>query len=130
MRRITLPSIRTWFAPAGRGASSRGDQPGAELERGKGLIIIDGSENKPVNPIGEAILQSIDQCRYEKQIILPGEYQTYKIEEKLKCLERIILSAKYFARDNFEGRNYIQQILDRFRHIKDRGTKNKILTVK
>jgi hypothetical protein len=101
-----------------------------KIRKGKGLIIIDRQEHKPLNEIGEAIFQSVEQCRYEKQIILPGEFQTYKNDEKVKCLERIILAVKFFAQENFEDRRYIKQLQERFAQIQSIGQKNRILTLK
>lgn len=101
-----------------------------KIGKGKGLLIINGRDSKPVNEIGEAIIQSMDRCRYEKQIILPGELQTYKTLEKIQCLERIILSVKYHAGSRFEDRHYIQSLLNRFAQIQNARQKNRILTLK
>lgn len=99
-----------------------------KIEKGERLIHLPGEEIKPKNEVGEAIYQSMEKCRYEKDIILPGEIQSYSKEEKLKCLERIVLSAKYLARGNFEGRNYMQELLARFDKIKDLSLKKKVIT--
>jgi len=96
-------------------------------KRGK-RIHLPGEEIKPKNEVGEAISQSMENCRYEKRIILPGEMQSYTQEEKLKCLERIILSVKFLAKGNFEGRNYIQALLARFAKIKEVSLKKKVIT--
>ena len=99
-----------------------------KIETGEKLIHIPGEEIKPKNEVGEAIFQSMDKCRYEKEIILPGEIQTYTKEEKIKCLERIILSVKFLAKGNFEERNYIQELLVRFDKIKELSLKKKVIT--
>lgn len=101
-----------------------------KIEKGKGLLFISERENKPVNQIGEAIIQSIDLCRYEKKIILPGELLVYTTEEKIKCLERIILSVRHFAQDSFKERRYIQKVLDRFQQIQNNSQRSRILTTK
>jgi len=100
-----------------------------KIEKGKKLIHIPGEEIKPKNELGEAIYQNIEKCRYEKEIIVPGEIQSYTQEEKIKCLERVILYAKSTAKGNFEGRNYIQELLDRFTKIKELSLKKKVIPI-
>ncbi|MBC8358585.1 MAG: hypothetical protein ISS41_01795 [Candidatus Aminicenantes bacterium] len=97
-----------------------------KIKKGKGLIITPDEKSKPKNEIGEVIYQSIDKCRYEKKIILPGEIGTYKKEEKIQCLERIILSVKFLAREDFEGRKYIEQVIKRFSQIEELSRQKKI----
>ncbi len=99
-----------------------------KIEKDKGLLFIPEEKSKPKNEIGEAIFQNIERCRYERKIILPGEIATYKKEEKIRCLERIILAAKFGAKGNFEGRNYIDQVIKRFARIKDLSRQKKITT--
>jgi len=99
-----------------------------KIEKGEKRIHLPGEEIKPKNEVGEAIGQSMENCRYEKGIILPKEIQSYTQEEKFKCLERIILSAKFLAKGNFEGRNYIQELLARFAKIKELSYKKKVIT--
>lgn len=99
-----------------------------KFEKGEGLLYIPNEKIRPRNEIGEAIYQNIEKCRYEKKIILPGETDTYKKEEKIQCLERIILSVKFCAKDNFEGRNYIQQLITRFEKVKELSRQKKVVT--
>jgi len=100
-----------------------------KINKGESLIHIPGRETGPKNEIGEAIYLSMEKCRYEKEIILPGEIQSYKKEEKIKCIEQIILSVKFWAKGNFEERNYIQQLIARFAKIKELALKKKVLTI-
>ena len=99
-----------------------------KIEREKGLLFTPEEKTKPKNEIGEAIFQNIERCRYERRIILPGEVATYKREEKIQCLERIIFGVKFWAKRNFEGRNYIEQVIKRFARIKDLSRQKKIIT--
>lgn len=99
-----------------------------KFEKGKGLLYIPEEKMRPKNEIGEAIYQSMEKCRYEKKIILPGETDIYKKEEKIQCLERIILSVKFCAKDNFEGRNYIHQLITRFEKVKELSRQKKVVT--
>jgi hypothetical protein len=98
-----------------------------KIEKDKGLFFIPEEKSKPKNEIGEAIFQNIERCRYERKIILAGEVATYKKEEKIQCLERIIFGVKFWAKGNFEGRNYIEQVIKRFARIKDLSRQKKII---
>ncbi|GAH49748.1 unnamed protein product [marine sediment metagenome] len=99
-----------------------------KIEKDKGLLFISEEKSKPKNEIGEAIFQNIERCRYERKIIFPGDAATYKKEEKIQCLERIIFGVKFWAKGNFEGRNYIDQVIKRFAKIKDLSRQKKIIT--
>ncbi len=99
-----------------------------KIEKDKGFLFIPEEKNKPKNEIGEAIFQNIERCRHERKIILPGDTVTYKKEEKIRCLERIIFGVKFWAKGNFEGRNYIEQVIKRFARIKDLSRQKKVIT--
>jgi hypothetical protein len=99
-----------------------------KVEKGRSRLIVPGEDHKPKNQAGEAVLAAVDNCRYERQIILAGGLETYKKDEKVRALERIILTAKSLAKKNLEGRNYLQHVLDRFARFKDFSQKQKILT--
>lgn len=90
-----------------------------KIERDKGYLFIPEDKIRIKNEMGEAIYQNIENCRYEGKIIIPGKTGTYNKEEKIKCLERIILSVKYWAKNNFEARNYTEQLVARFSKLKD-----------
>ncbi|MFQ6109408.1 MAG: hypothetical protein ACE5L7_07635, partial [Candidatus Aminicenantales bacterium] len=60
-----------------------------KVKKGRGVLLVPDEKIGPKNELGEAICESIEKCRYEKKIILPGETNTYSTDEKIKCLERI-----------------------------------------
>lgn len=93
----------------------------------KKFIIMPEENMKPRNETGEAIYQNIQNCRYEKKLILSENIQTYKKEEKLKCLERIIISVKHIIREDIEGRIYLEQLFDQFARIEKLSLQKKIL---
>lgn len=99
-----------------------------KVDKGKRVLFLPNEKTGPKNDVGEAIYQNIEECRYEKKIILPGVNDIYREEEKIKCLERIILSVKFWAKGSFEDRNYIQQLIERFAHLKELSTQKKIIT--
>jgi hypothetical protein len=100
----------------------------SKIEKDKGLVFMPEKSPRPQDELGEAIYQTIEQCRFEERIIMPGKSQTYSKEEKLKVLDRIIDTAKYLSRGNFEGRSYLQAVQERFSKIQDLGQQKKILT--
>lgn len=99
-----------------------------KVREGKSSLFIPGRETGPKNEVGEAVYENVEKCQYEKRIVLPGETQFYKTEEKIKCLERIILSLKFRAKGNFEGRNYIEQLISRFAKIEELSRQKKVIT--
>jgi hypothetical protein len=99
-----------------------------KVEKEKGLIIVPDSRLQPKNDLGEAIFQSLQQCRYEKKIILPGSIQTYKKEEKIRCLDRVIFAAKQIAGDHIQGQRYLMQLIERLAKLNELSHQPKIIT--
>lgn len=100
-----------------------------KVEKGRSRLILPGEDHKPKNQLGEAVYKSVENCRYQRPIILTSGQETYKQEEKLRILRREILTAKAVSEDNLEGRTYLQQIIDRFAKIKDLSQKQKVITL-
>jgi len=98
-----------------------------KIEKGKRILIVPDEKTGPWNELGEAIYQSVEKCRYEKKIVLPGDKESYSSGEKIKCLERISFSVKYWAKDNFEGRNYTERLLERFSRLQQSSRQKKLI---
>lgn len=98
------------------------------LDKGQSLVIFPQRDGKPKNEIGEAILQSLANCRYQRNIILSDGSEVYKNEEKLQCLERVIFGAKSWIGENLEGRNYIQNLIEQFAKIQELSRQKRIIT--
>lgn len=91
-----------------------------KIEKQKSLLILpDERASKPKNDLGEAVFLTVENCRYEKRIILPGEYQKYTKEEKIKCLDRTMLTVNYYMGEELNQRNYLNQLFQRFSRIKN-----------
>jgi len=99
-----------------------------KIEKEKSLLIKPEDKSKPRNEIGESIYQNIERCRYERKIVIPGETGAYKKDEKIRCLERVMLSIRFWAKGNFEGRNYIEKLISRFSRIEELFRQKKIIT--
>jgi hypothetical protein len=90
-----------------------------KIEKGKTILLLARENSRVKNEIGEAVFQSLEQCRYERQIILPQTIAGYSKEEKLKCLENVILAVKFMAKGDLDGRGYIQDLIERFGRLKE-----------
>lgn len=91
----------------------------AEKEKSR-LIVPDTRElKKQKNKLGEAVFQTMENCRFEQRIIIPGEYQRYTKEEKIKCLDWIKLTVDYHMGGELDKRNYLNQLAHRFSELKN-----------
>lgn len=90
------------------------------VDKEQNLIIVPDAPSKTKNELGERIFQSLQQCRYEKRIIIPGISQAYKKEEKIRCLDRVIFSVKQIAGDQIQGQRYLLQLIERMKKLSDR----------
>jgi hypothetical protein len=104
------------------------DYAKAKIEKGKSKLVLPEGENSPKNEVGEAIFRSIEGCRYQRAIILPQQVEIYKKEEKLACLDNVILGLKYLAKDDLNGRTYIADLSDRFAKVKELSRQKRLIT--
>jgi len=91
------------------------------------LILSSPKEGHVKNEAGEAVYGSLEQCRFEKKIILPQDVEKYSSEEKLKCLDNVILGIRSLARGHLAGRTYIEDLARRMDRIKELSTQTKFL---
>jgi len=99
-----------------------------KIEKDKGLLFIPDEKSKPKNEIGEAIYQSVERCRYEQKIIIPGEQDVYKKDEKIRCLERVMHSVQFLSKGNLKARTYLEQLISRFSKLKKLSQQKQIIT--
>jgi hypothetical protein len=92
------------------------------------LILSPGREAPARNEAGEAVYASLDQCRFEKKIILPQDVEKYSSKEKLKCLDNVILGIKFLAKGDLAGRAYLQNLARRMERLKELSSQKKLLT--
>jgi hypothetical protein len=85
-----------------------------KTERARTTLLVTEEAGRPSNEPGEVVSQTVEETRFEGKIILPLPLQVYKKEEKLKCLEQVILTVKRLAADDLEGRNYLAELGRRF----------------
>jgi len=96
------------------------------LEKKGSLILLSDTALDSSSPLGEAVINSMEGCRYQKRIILPGESLSYSIEEMLKVLDRILLSVRTAAGENLSGTNYLEQMLMRISQLQSASEENNL----
>jgi hypothetical protein len=99
-----------------------------KVEKGKPRLLVSEDPGRPRNELGEAVYLAVEQSRYERQIILPQAVQAYQKEEKVKCLEQVILAVKHTARTNLGSRTYLEELNRRFARLKDSSPSKKIIS--
>lgn len=104
------------------------DYAKAKIEKGKSKLVLPGEENSSKNEVGKAVFESIERCRYERAIILPQAVEIYKQEEKLACLDNVILGLKYLAKDKWDGRTYIHDLIQRFAKLRELSHQKRLIT--
>lgn len=98
-----------------------------KMDKGKGILVIPGESRKPANELGEAILAAADRARWEAPVLLTSGLESYSREEKLRCLDRIILSVRHSAKGDPDGRAYLADLVVRFTRLRDLSQKSRIL---
>ena len=101
-----------------------------KVAKGTSRLLLPGWSDPFQNDVGELIFKSLENCRYQRSIVLPGSFETYATEEKRKCLENVILTAKYTAGQSLEGRKYVDSLIERFAGIKELAkTRKSVATI-
>ncbi|MBM3294039.1 MAG: hypothetical protein FJY82_05885 [Candidatus Aminicenantes bacterium] len=98
-----------------------------KLVRGGGRVVLPGGERRAGSPVGEAVWQSLERCRFERSLLLEAGSGGYTFEEKVFVLDRLIAAAKSAARGDFQGRAYIERMLASFEKLKDVSRPSKLI---
>ncbi len=99
-----------------------------KLAKGRSVLFVPGEDRRPGNEVGEAIFRSMENCKYERQVILTAAAEGYTNEEKDQCLDRLILAAKTWARKDDTGRAYIDHLREQFARIAEMSATAKVIT--
>jgi len=91
----------------------------AKLLRSRQVLILPGEIVQRPSEAGEAVFLSVEKCRYERRIILPGSQAAYSQEEKGKVLEHILQAARSQASDSSNGRSFLDGLLARHRRAEE-----------
>jgi hypothetical protein len=98
------------------------------VEKNRARLLLPREEGRVKNELGESILQSLEQCRYQRKIILLQDLERYTTAEKLKCLDSIIQGIKRLIRGNLASRAYLQDLARRLDRLKEFSDQKKIIT--
>ncbi len=98
-----------------------------KIDKGKGILVIPGERRKPANELGEAVLAASEKARWEAPVLLTSGLESYSREEKLRCLDRIILSVRHSAKSDPDGRAYLADLVGRFTRLRDLSQKSRII---
>lgn len=100
-----------------------------KVEKGRARLILSPGTGSPArNEAGEAVYASLNQCRFEKKIILPQDVETYSGEEKLKCLDNVILGIRFLTKGDLAGRTYLQNLARRMERLRELSSQKKLVT--
>jgi len=99
-----------------------------KIEKGQGILYLPEGDGRVKNALGETVLQEINECRYNRSIILTQFSAAYTKEEKLRCLEYLILAVKFQAGEELEGRTYLESLAARFEKLKPFSGRKKIIS--
>jgi hypothetical protein len=97
------------------------------MSQRRSILLLPGETREPANAEGETVFRSMENCRYERSVILAGAPEGYTAEEKTRVLDRLIAVAKSAARENFDGRAYLELLTEQFARLKDLSRQTKIL---
>jgi len=98
-----------------------------ELEESPSRLVLPPKKGKARNEVVEAIVRTVDLCRFEKRIVLPQDTEGYTPEEKRQSLDAIILKIKHLARGHIEGRTYLEDLARRLDRLPDLAGQKKII---
>jgi len=98
-----------------------------KLEKERSLVILPGEEMRRRDEAGEAVFRSVEDCTYERSVILTGDRSSYTREEKIRVLDTIIQSARTIAGDNDQGRAYLERLHAQFAKISELSQKTRLI---
>ncbi len=90
-----------------------------KLRRSRQILILPGEIVQRPDEAGEAVFQSVEKCRYERRIVLPGSQAAYSQEEKVQVMERILQAARSLASDTSNSRAFLDGLLARHRRAEE-----------
>lgn len=88
-----------------------------KLAKGERRLILPGEIHRPGNAAGEAVYQAVSRCRFERTSLIAGTAEAYTSEEQTTALDDLIRTVKSIARDQWEGRTFLDRLSERFDRI-------------
>jgi hypothetical protein len=97
-------------------------------EKSRSRLLLPQEERRIRNEAGEAVLMSLDQCRFKRKIILPQDVEKYTTEEKLKCLDNVILGVQHVAGGDLAGQAYLLDLGRRVARLQESQEGKKVVS--
>lgn len=98
------------------------------VRKSRSLVVTAGDERRLRNEAGEAVFQNLNQCRFQRQIILPQNLESYTDEEKVKCLDHAISAIQSVTRGNLEGQSYLHDLEHRLARFRKSRNAPRVIT--
>jgi hypothetical protein len=98
-----------------------------KIAKGKGLLIVPGESRRPGDELGEAVFAASERARWEAPVLLVSGLEFFSREEKLRCLDRIILSVRLSAKRDPDGRAYLLDLTGRFSRLHSLSHKSRLI---
>jgi hypothetical protein len=98
-----------------------------KMIKGRSLLIVPGESRKPGDELGEAVFAASERARWEAPVLLASGLESYSREEKLRCLDRIILSVRLLAKGDPDGRAYLLDLAGRFARLRGLSRKSRLI---
>ncbi len=98
------------------------------LAKGRSLILTANDDRRVMNEAGEDVLRILDQCRFQRKIILPQAMESYTADEKIRCLDNVILTVQQVGGGRVDKRSYLQDLGHRLARLRGPSSPNKIVT--
>jgi hypothetical protein len=98
-----------------------------KLGRDRGRVFVPGVGHPVGNPVGEAVFRSLENCRFERSLVLETGTAGYAAEEKTLVLDRLLAAAKSVSRGDFRGRAYLERLRKSFAELNERAGGPKII---
>jgi hypothetical protein len=105
------------------------DDARGKIEKEPPRLIVPGEAVRTANEAGELILKAAGECRFRTTAILESAAEVYKKDEKIACLDRIILGMRPFLEAAPSGRTFLQELAAKFAQAGTPARQKKLITL-
>jgi hypothetical protein len=105
------------------------DDARGKIEKEPPRLIMPGEAVRSANEAGELVLKAAAECRFRTTAILESGVEAYRREEKIACLDRIILGMRPFLEAAPSGRTFLRELAARFAQAESPSQQKKLITL-
>jgi hypothetical protein len=99
-----------------------------KIEKGSRRILLPGESLQLGNEAGELLFRVAESARFSSSVLVTMEGSRYSNQEKIACLDRVVLTAKAAAGNELNGRRYLEDLTERFARAETQMAGKKILS--